>query len=149
MHKVCLQLAGHQKTPTKCIKTEVILLGCRSLLNSISFPGLQVDGRLIPASLTVRSLGVYLDASLTMETHVNKIRAAVFSRFRTMGRVRKLLTPVHRMMVVKSLVISHLSYCASLLAGINATFVTADLCEGSYSPCSWSVQTCKHQSPVP
>ena len=71
---------------------------CRSLLNTLSFPGLQVDGRLIPASLTVRSLGVYLDSSLTMET---------------------------RRMVVKSLGISQFSYCASLLAGINAKFVSS------------------------
>ena len=99
-------------------KTDVILLGRKATLEPLNFPGICVEGELVSPSKCVRDLGLHLDQSLSMEPHVNKIRAAVFSRFRTLGRVRKLLTPFHRRLVVNSLVLSHFNFCASLLAGI-------------------------------
>ena len=61
-----------------------------------------------------------LDSSLSMEKHVHKIRAAVFSRLRTLGRVRKFLPHAHHKMLVQSLVISHFNFCGSLLSQIEA-----------------------------
>ena len=49
-----------------------------------------------------------------------RIRAAVFSRLRNIARVRRFLTPPQCAMVVKSLVMSHFSYCATLLVGIDS-----------------------------
>ena len=75
-----------KKSKSECLnasKTDVILLGRKATLEPLNFPGICVEAELVSPSKCVRDLGLHLDQSLSMEPHVNKIRAAVFSRFRT------------------------------------------------------------------
>jgi hypothetical protein len=100
-------------------KTEVILLGRKRDLSQSNFPGIVVCNSLITPSKHVRSLGVILDPTLSMESNVKKVRSAAFSRLRLIARVKKCLHRGHITTLVRSLVLSHVNYCISLLSGIN------------------------------
>jgi len=104
-------------------KTEVILLGSDHALSKCQFPGINVCGNLILPSKHVKSLGVILDCNLSMALHVNKIRASSFSRIKLIARVRKNLNQKRACLLVKTLVLPHIYYCVSLLAGINTTLI--------------------------
>lgn len=102
------------------LKTEVILLGQPRALSKCTFPGIHISGTLIPPSTSVRSLGIKLDPTMSLISHASGIRSAAFARLRLIARVRKNLRRCDSALVVKSLVLSHLNYCCSLLTGINS-----------------------------
>jgi hypothetical protein len=105
-------------------KTDVLIFGSQRTLSNITFPGLSVDGTLITPSKWVRDLGVTIDSSLTMEFQVSRIRSQVFWRLRNIARIRRFLRPSQCAMVVKSLVVSHFHFCATLLSGIEVSLLT-------------------------
>ena len=99
-------------------KTELIFLGPKRLTNKITSTGLKVGDALISPSDVVRDLGVMIDSSMTMSSHVKRIRQAAFGRLRLIARIRRSITLQHTALLVKSLVISHMTFCMPLLAGI-------------------------------
>lgn len=101
------------------IKSDLILLGQPRALNKCIFPGIQVCDSFITPRETVRSLGVHLDSTLSLDFHINKIRAAAFGRLRLIARVRKFLKRNECTLLIKSLVISRLDFCAPLLMGVS------------------------------
>ena len=67
----------------------------------------------------VIDLGLYLDSTLSMEPHVNRIRSMAFARLHLIARVRRCLRRPDCTLLVKSLVLSHLTYCMPILAGLS------------------------------
>ena len=100
-------------------KTEFIQLGTTQTLAKCPPCSLKVDGCAITPAIKVRSLGVLLDQQLSMDLHVGKIRASSFSSLRLISRIRKSLNKKSCSILVRSLVLSHLNFCVSLLVGCN------------------------------
>ena len=101
-------------------KTEIILFGTRVALSRIKLESLNVAGtRILLASGTVKNLGVECDATLTMESQVNKVVKAANLQIRNIGNVRRKLDMNSTKILVHSLVISRLDYGNSLLCGIS------------------------------
>lgn len=67
---------------------------------------------------SVRNLGVYLDSSLSMQTHVAKVTQTCFYQLRRLRQIRRLLGRDVTANVVAALVLTRLDYGNALLAGL-------------------------------
>lgn len=105
-----------QLNPTK---TEV--LWCSSSRRQYQIPTEQIrvgDVYVSPAT-TVRDLGIHLDADVTMRTHVAATVRLCFAALRQIRSVRRAL-PRHALLtLIRSLVVSKVDYCNSLLTGVS------------------------------
>ena len=68
---------------------------------------------------TVRNLGVYIDADVTMSAHVTAVVKACFAAVRQIRSVRRSLTRTNMLTLVHALVVTKVDYCSSVLPGIS------------------------------
>jgi hypothetical protein len=73
----------------------------------------------IPFSDSVRSLGVYLDKHLTIDTHVNQLCKSLFFQLRRISKIRQYLTIEAANTLANSFILLRLDYCNSILSGIS------------------------------
>ena len=101
-------------------KTEVLVITpkTRPTLNISLFIG----DTAVQSRPVVRNLGVHLDSTLSMESHVNQICKADSYHLRSIGSVRRYLTPNAAKSLIHGLVISRLDYCNALLVGLPSSF---------------------------
>jgi hypothetical protein len=59
-----------------------------------------------------------LDSNLTFSSHINKVRQNAFMHLRIVSKMRKFLSKRHCAMVVDSLALPRLNFCASLFVGL-------------------------------
>ena len=99
-------------------KTDLIYIGKKSKLTS--FSGLQIthENETLASSKIVKTLGVFLDANLTMEREINQKCSSAYFHLRNIGRVKRCLDESHRILLVQSLILSKLDYCNSVLANV-------------------------------
>ena len=98
-------------------KTQVIVFGTAPMLRRVPRVTLRVAGTDVEASSEVTNLGVVMDESLTMSSHVSKVVSKCLGALRQISHVRHLFDPKHLATLVDSLVFSRLYYCASVFAG--------------------------------
>ena len=100
-------------------KTEIIVLASRHSARSMgTIPVLHIGDSDVELSRVVRSLGVLLDCSLSMEEHVNSVcKAARFHLF-NIYRIRDILPQKECEQLVHSFVFSRLDYGNCLLYGL-------------------------------
>ena len=67
-------------------------------------------------SKTVRNLGVVLDPSLSLASHVTKLTSTLYFHIRQLRTIRRTLTNDACHALVRALVLSRLDYCNGLLA---------------------------------
>jgi len=67
---------------------------------------------------TVRDLGVYTDADVTMSAHVTAVVKACFAALSQIRSVRRSLTRTTLLTLVHALVVTKVNYCCSVLSGI-------------------------------
>jgi hypothetical protein len=79
---------------------------------------LQVGDDLVQPSLVVKNLGVIFDSNLTMIPHINSVCKSAFFHIRTLGKIRKYLSPHAAKTLVQAMVLSRLDYANSLFAGL-------------------------------
>ena len=72
---------------------------------------------------SVRDLGVYIDADLSMRTHVATTVGACFAALREIRSVRRSLSRHALLSLVRALVVSKVDYCNSVLAGISRNLI--------------------------
>jgi len=86
---------------------------------------------------SVRDLGVYVDAAMTMRTHINHVLSSCFSALRLIKSIKRSL-PAHALTtLVTALVHSRLDYCNVVFAGLPS--VTFSACNPfSIRPFVWS-----------
>ena len=86
----------------------------------IGSPTLQLTGAatIIP-SQTLRSLGVYLDTSLTMGPHVGRVAAGCYAKLRVLKEAKPFVSHQNFMSLTVQLNLSKLDYCNSIL--VNAS----------------------------
>uniref|UniRef100_A0A803SXN9 Reverse transcriptase domain-containing protein n=1 Tax=Anolis carolinensis TaxID=28377 RepID=A0A803SXN9_ANOCA len=97
-------------------KTEVLLVS-RKAEQGI---GLQpvLDGVALPLKAQVRSLGVLLDSSLSLEPQVSAVARGAFAQLKLVRQLRPYLGKPDMVTVVHALVTSHLDYCNALYVGL-------------------------------
>jgi len=100
-------------------KTEFIVLGTKRAVDRLDGICFNTGSTTIPPSSVVRDLGFLIDSTLRFEHQVNKIRSSAFGRLRLIARVRRYWRRRDCNLLVKSLVLSHLTYCMPLLSGLS------------------------------
>ena len=104
-------------------KTEALLVGTRQKLASLSVTDLQLGDATVPFSSTVKSLGMFLDSTLSMQPHISFLIKTCFFHLRRIATIRRYLTPEACTKLVITLLFSRLDYCNSLLAGLPAASI--------------------------
>jgi hypothetical protein len=100
-------------------KTEVLVCGPRHRREDLPTQSIQVGDAEIQFSNVVKTLGVYLDADLSMWRQVSAMISGCNYHLRRIGRVRKCLTFSAARSAAVALVGSKLDYCNSLLHGVS------------------------------
>ena len=99
-------------------KTEAIWFGSPAGCSRIGSPTLQLIGATIIPSQTVRSLGVYLDTSLT-GPHVGLVAAGCYAKLRILKEAKPFVPHQIFISLIVQLILSKLDYCNSIL--VNAS----------------------------
>ncbi|WP_419588368.1 hypothetical protein, partial [Thiolapillus sp.] len=81
---------------------------------------LRVGSHDISFKSHVKSLGVYIDATLSMAKHIDHISRSAYLEIRRISSVRHLLTRKATVQLMCSFVLSRLDYCNSLLIDITS-----------------------------
>ena len=101
-------------------KTQIIIFGPTSVLNEITINGLNIGcDTTIRFVSTVKNLGIYMDAALTMKDHITELKKKCFLTLRNLKKIRFLLTTSQVKTIVNSLVISCLDYCNAMFYGVS------------------------------
>ncbi len=74
----------------------------------------------VTPSDAARNLGVSLDAHLTMQKQIGKVCSTAYCQLKKIAKIRKHITRPAAAQLVSALVISHIDYGNSLLAGLPA-----------------------------
>jgi hypothetical protein len=101
-------------------KTEFMWLATGRRLARLELEPLQVGADLIAPSSSVRNLGIYIDADLSMSTHVSRTVSRCFAVLRQLRSVSRSVPRHVLQTLVVSLVISRLDYGNAVLAGLPA-----------------------------
>ena len=73
-------------------KIETMLVGTRQKLSFISVNTFQLDDTAVPLSVSVKSLGVLLDSTLSMENFISQTSKSCYYQLRRISSVRKNLS---------------------------------------------------------
>ena len=99
-------------------KTEFLAIGTRQQLSKLRSSSIEVGNQKIDRSSSVRNLGVMLDESLGMNSHIHQICKASFYHIHNIRRISKYLSKECRQSLVHAYVTSRLDNCNSLLYGL-------------------------------
>jgi hypothetical protein len=102
-------------------KTEALLIGTKQKLSAIPDASLLLSDATVPLSTQVKSLGVILDSTLSMQPHIASLTKACFFQLRRIASIRRYLTQDACIKLVICLILSRLDYCNSLLANVPAS----------------------------
>ena len=101
-------------------KTEFFVASSKSNLKFIHEPSLNVCGSIITSSDSVRNLGVQFDSTMSMSSHISSISRSLNYHLRNIGHIRCYIDEDTCNHALRSLVISRIDYCNSLLYGLSA-----------------------------
>ena len=102
-------------------KTELLCVGKSDKLKVVFDEikdGLEVSGQTVHFSQSVRSLGVFLDSSLTMEAHIRHLCQVLYLQLRRIGKIRHLLTIEATNKLCVSFILSRIDYCNALFSNL-------------------------------
>ena len=101
-------------------KTEFIIIGTKEQLAKVNIDNITIAETNVKPISVAKNLGVWLDSSLSMSTHINKLCSAAFYHPRNIKRIRKYLSRESATILVHAFISSRLDYCNSLLYGLPA-----------------------------
>ena len=99
-------------------KTEFMIIGTPQQTSKLDVTSIKVGNSLVKPSKTVRNLGLWLDSSLNMETHVSKVCKAAFFMLYNLRHIRKYLDQESAETLVCAFITSKIDYCNGLLFGL-------------------------------
>ena len=99
-------------------KSEFMIVGSKQMLNKLSLDSVYVGDSEVTSVSDVRNLGMWMDNTLSMNTHVSKVCARAYMGLRNIWQIRRCLTTNATHTIVHAFVTAHLDYCNSLLIGI-------------------------------
>ena len=106
-----------------CDKTDFLWLTTSRSQHRLPASGLTIGSTSVLPATTVRDLGVFIDADLSMRSHVQRTVSTCFFSLR---RLRSILGHVPLTVfqsLVTALVLSRLDYCNSVLVGLPASLI--------------------------
>ena len=109
------------KLKLNSLKTEFFIAGSSHNLRNLPDIQLDVDGTLISPSETIRNLGVIFDSRMSMSRHISHICSTVTFYLKNISRIRRFIDQSACHNAVRSLVLSRIDYCNSLLSSIPVT----------------------------
>uniref|UniRef100_A0AAR2KJT6 Reverse transcriptase domain-containing protein n=1 Tax=Pygocentrus nattereri TaxID=42514 RepID=A0AAR2KJT6_PYGNA len=100
-------------------KTEVLLLGPKLARHRhrLSNSTLKLNNLSVSSSLSVKNLGVMIDADLSFDTHISNITRTAFLHLRNIAKLRNSLSLQDAEKLVHAFITSRLDYCNALLSG--------------------------------
>ena len=98
-------------------KTEFILFRTRQKLSNIGDISLHICNDTVILMDHVRDLGFIIDNLLKNGQHVNKITSSCYCMLHDITKVTPCLDTKTAQLITQALVLSHMGYCNSLLAG--------------------------------
>lgn len=104
-------------------KTEVLWCSSGRRRHQIPAGPVRIGNTSVLPVSVVRDLGVYVDADLTMKTHVTAAVRASFAALRQIRSVRRSLTRETLLTLIRALVTTNVDYCCSALAGISGALL--------------------------
>ena len=101
-------------------KTKVLVLWCTSSRRQHQIPSgpVHIGTTDVQPVSSTRDLGVYIDADMSMRTHVTAVVGACFATLRRIRSVRRSLSRHALLTLLRALIVSKVDYCNSVLAGI-------------------------------
>ena len=101
-------------------KTELFLISSPRHAAAVSQLGidLKIGGSVITPSSCITNLGIVFDSNLNMKQHVSKLCRTVNFHIRNLWRIRRFIDRTTCAHAVRSLILSRLDYCNSLLGGL-------------------------------
>jgi len=101
-------------------KTEVLWCATSRRQHQLPSTGMLIDGVHITPVKSVRDLGIYIDADLSMRMHVKKTVSCCFVALRQLRQIRRYVPTSTFQKLVVALVHSRLDYGNGVLVGIPA-----------------------------
>jgi hypothetical protein len=102
-------------------KTELIVFSSKHQAKKMGNLSMQLGNHTLNAATSVKNLGVTMDSSLSMDTHVSDICKSCFYQIRNIGHIRQYITTDACKTLVQALVTSRLDYGNALLYGVPNT----------------------------
>jgi hypothetical protein len=102
-----------------CAKSELILLGTGPQLKKVNEFPIVLQDQQLKVRDSVRDLGFTLDKNVRLDCQVAKVAQSSFAHLRMLHCVSRYLSAQHRLLLVHSLVISHMNFSTSLYFGIS------------------------------
>ena len=104
-------------------KTEALVVGSRRRVSVSQDSHLRVGSHDISFKSHVKSLWVYIDATLSVANHIDHVSRSACLEIRRISSVRHLLMRKATVQLICSFILSHLDYCNSLLIDITYDLV--------------------------
>ena len=101
-------------------KAEGLVVASRRRVSVSQDSHLRVGSHDIPFKRHVRNLGVYIDATLLMEKHIDRVSRSAYLEIRRISSVRHHLTRKATVQLMCFFVLSRLDCCNSLLTDITS-----------------------------
>lgn len=99
-------------------KTEVLFITSPYFQKSLPNMSIKIDQTDIKPSSCARNIGVIFNQCSDMTDHITSVCRGSFFQLRTLGSIRRYLTPESCATLVHSFITAKLDYCNSLLAGV-------------------------------
>jgi hypothetical protein len=101
-------------------KTEILWCGTARRQHQLPTAVVRVGADFVAPSVSVRDLGIYLDADVSMSTHVTRTVSRCFAALRQLRTIRRSVPTSCFQSLVVSLVLSRLDYGNATLVGLPA-----------------------------
>ena len=101
-----------------CNKSEILIIGPKSLTRSTQTFSLNIDGFTVTPSNHVRNLGIIFDPTLSFLPHANQVTKSAFFHLRNIARIRPSLSFSAAETLIHAFITSRLDYCNSILYGL-------------------------------
>ena len=99
-------------------KTEFIMLGGQQQLKKYTTESINVNGSTVERSAIVKYLGAWFNENLIMKEHISKKCLGSMINIQRIKLIRRYLTEDSVKTLMMGLVVSHLDYCNTVLAGL-------------------------------
>ena len=130
-------------------KTEIMVVGPKSLRHNLSAYMTNIDGLSITSSAVIKDLGVTLDSDLAFDAHIKNISKVAFYYLRNISKIRKIMSLHNAEILVHAFVTSILDYCNALLSGCaNSTLKGLQLIQNAAARILTRTRRFEHISPV-
>ena len=98
-------------------KTKFIMFGTRQQLTKVGDIHLQIGPDKVVPVEHVRNLGYIMDKFIKNGPHINKLTSTCYCMLYDIAKVRSNMDKRTAQLIMQALVLSHMDYCNSLLAG--------------------------------